>query len=117
MAMAVLLLPWLVYLGFALPSRAVAHHYNLAWAGFDVALVFALARTAWLAAHGRRQVELPAVATATLLIVDAWFDVTTAGSGWPLIQAVTLAVLVELPTAGLAIYISRRVERLTAEHR
>jgi len=54
-----------------------------------------------------------AVATATLLIVDAWFDVTTAQPGWPLAQAILLAVFVELPTAALAFYILRRVERLS----
>jgi hypothetical protein len=30
---------------------------------------------------------LPAVATATLLLVDAWFDVCTAQAGGPLVMA------------------------------
>lgn len=113
LAMAVLLLPWIVYLGFTLPSHQLTRHYRLSWVGFDVLLVLAMSRTAWLAFRERRQVELPAVATATLLLVDAWFDVTTAPPGWPFAEAIILAVCVELPTAALALYISRRVERLT----
>lgn len=111
---AVLLLPWIVYLALTLPHRAIAHHYNLSWVGFDVFLGLTMVRTAWLAFRQRRQVELPAVATATMLIIDAWFDITTSQPGWPLIQALLLAIFVELPTAALALYISRRVERVMA---
>lgn len=105
-----------LFLAFSvtLPDRQLARHYNLSWAGFDVLLVLAMSRTAWLAFREKRQMELAAVATATLLIVDAWFDVTTAQPGWPLAQAILLAVFVELPTAALAFYISRRVERLSS---
>lgn len=113
MSLSVVLLAWIVYLSISLPEHAIARHYNVSWIGFDIFLVLSMGRTAWLAFHERRQVELSAVATATLLIVDAWFDVTTAQPGWPLAQAILLAVFAELPTAALAIYISRRVERLT----
>jgi hypothetical protein len=36
------LLPWALWLGYSLPSRQVAHHWDLAWAGFDVVLAAAL---------------------------------------------------------------------------
>lgn len=111
------LLPWIVYIAISLPSRTVADHYRLAWVGFDVMLLLALSRTAWLAFKGSRQVELPATATATLLVVDAWFDITTAHPGWAQMEAIALALLVELPTAALAIYISTRVERIAAHRR
>ena len=116
---AVAIIPWIFYLGFELPERSTAQHYNLAWVGFDLFLVFTMARTAILAWRGRRQVQLPAVATATLLLVDAWFDVMTASSGWPMTQALLSAFLLELPLAGLAIYIARNVDRVVerAEHR
>lgn len=110
--LAVALLPWTAYLFVSLPVRSISHHYNLSWAGFDVLLIVALARTAWLAWHNSRQVELPAVATAVLLVVDAWFDVTTAKPGWPFAQALLMAVFAELPTAALALYISRRARRV-----
>ena len=51
--------------------------------------------------------------------MDAWFDVLTASSGWPMTQALLSAFLLELPIAGLAIYIARNVDRVVerAEHR
>jgi hypothetical protein len=110
--LAVALIPWIAYLAYSLPQHALAKHYNISWVGFDIVLLLALARTAWLAFREKRQVELPAVATATLLVVDAWFDVTTARRGWPFIEALALAVLVELPLAALCLYIAHRVERL-----
>lgn len=113
LTMSILLVPWIVYLGISLPARSVANHYRTAWVGFDVLLLYAMSRTAWLALKEKPQMELPAIVTATLLIVDAWFDVTTAGKGWPQVEALVLALFVELPTAVLAIYISRRVQRLS----
>jgi hypothetical protein len=117
LAFCIILLPWIVYLALSLPTRNVARHYNVSWIGFDVLLILAMARTAWLAFRQRRQVELSAVATATLLVVDAWFDVTTAHRGWPFIQALLQAIFIELPAAALAVYLARRVERITRQER
>ena len=50
-----------------------------AWVGFDILLVFAIVLTAYYALPVDNRVQFPAIATATLLVVDAWFDVTTAG--------------------------------------
>lgn len=58
--------------------------------------------------------ELAAVATITLPIADAWFDITTARPGWPFVEALIRGVFVQLPTAALAFYISCRVERIAA---
>ena len=33
---AVLLVPWTLWLTFTLPTRHVTHNYRLAWVGFDV---------------------------------------------------------------------------------
>ena len=40
-----------------------------------------------------------AAATAALLVMDAWFDVTTAAPGSELATALTLALAAELPMA------------------
>jgi hypothetical protein len=112
-ALAILLIPWIIYLGYSLPPHTISRHYNVSWVGFDLLLLFALSRTAILAYHGRRDVQLPAIVTATLLVVDAWFDVTSAHRGWPLAQSLLLAVFIELPLAGVCLYVARRVERLT----
>lgn len=110
--LAVATVPWVELLWATLPSRAVSEHYRLAWVGFDLLLVAALARTGWVAWHGGDHVELPAVAAATLLVVDAWFDVLTATGKGDVVNAVLLALLVELPLAGLCIWIAANAERV-----
>ena len=74
---SLILLPWTVYLGETLPSRQLSPNYDTAWAGFDVILVMALASTAYFALRRSRYLSTAATATATLLVVDAWFDVLT----------------------------------------
>ena len=78
-AAAVLLIPWTVYLAVTLPRRDIDTHYRGAWVGFDILLVTAIVLTAYYAFRMDARVQLPAMATATLLVVDAWFDVMTAG--------------------------------------
>ena len=43
------LLPWIVYLAYSLPSRQLSADYDVAWAGFDVMLLVALASTGYFA--------------------------------------------------------------------
>ncbi len=112
MVVAVGLVPWVVYLALTLPRRATATHYRLAWVGFDCFLVLALARTSWLAYRRRPEAELTAVTTATLLIVDAWFDITTAPTTGDLVQAVLLATFAEIPAALASLYLVRRVDKI-----
>jgi hypothetical protein len=104
-ALGLLTVPWTVFLAFTLPQRATAHHYRLAWVGFDVALILALFATALLAWQGRRAVIIPAVVTATLLVVDAWFDVLTSG-GEGLAVSSASALLAELPLAAVCVWIA-----------
>ena len=112
---AVLLVPWIIYLGFELPEQNISRHWDLTWVGFDIALLFAMARTGWLAWKGRRQMELPAIAAGTLLLVDAWFDITTAGTTRDLIQAAVSAALIEVPLALLAFWIAAHVETVCGQ--
>lgn len=101
------LLPWTFWLGLSLPSRKVAEHWDLAWVGFDFALAASLLATA--AALVRRSVLVRsfAGATAALLLADAWFDIVTAKPGRELWFAVGLAVVGELPLAGLCFYLAK----------
>jgi len=50
---------------------------------------------------------LTAAAGATLLVTDAWFDVTTAASGAARTQALLSAILLELPAAVLCASLAR----------
>ena len=110
-AAAVLLVPWTVYLAVTLPRRDIDTHYRGAWVGFDILLVVAILLTAYYAFRMDDRVQLPAMATATLLIVDAWCDVMTAGRRSNLYEAVLMALCIEIPAAIFTLYLARRVNR------
>jgi hypothetical protein len=104
------LIPWTLWLATSLPERRVAHHYDIAWVGFDIALAVAFAATAWTALRGSRWLVPSASVTAAMLLCDAWFDVVTSGPGERL-EAILLAALAELPLAAvcaLVVYELRR---------
>jgi hypothetical protein len=114
-ALAILLVPWTVYLGFVLPDRTTSAHWDAAWVGFDAMVFATLALTGWFAYRRSTWVELSATAAASLLIVDAWFDITTASGGWDLAQALILGLAVELPVAGLSLWIARHAEHVNED--
>jgi len=100
-ALAALMVPWTAYLFVVLPRTAPAAHFDLAWGGFDLALLVMLALTGWAAVRRRRWLAAVAGASAALLAADAWFDVVTApthGERW---VALAMAVVVELPLAAV----------------
>lgn len=103
---------WIIVLGLTLPRRYDAAHWNLAWVGFDIALLLGLGATAWAAWRRRVIVVLFATATATLMLADAWFDVTTARSRDLWVSAAQ-ALFVEVPFAVFLIYVVLRVVRYT----
>ncbi|MGW5434660.1 hypothetical protein ACWET9_47415 [Streptomyces sp. NPDC004059] len=94
------LLPWLYVLATGLPATATAAHWPVAWVGLDALEALGLIATGLLAARGDRRHALAAAATATLLVVDAWFDTTTAAPGG-FATAVAMALGAELPLAAL----------------
>jgi hypothetical protein len=108
-ASGVLLVPWTIGLAHALPCRYVSAHWGIAWAGFDTALAVALALTGFAVQRRAAWLDRAAIATATLLAADAWFDVLTAGSAAAVGVATAEALLVELPTAALCIWVARRL--------
>ncbi|MFU8853435.1 hypothetical protein ACNAW0_20965 [Micromonospora sp. SL1-18] len=110
--LALLTLPWVCYLALTLPRHVMSVHYRAAWVGFDLGLVATLALTAVQAYRGHRQVGLAASATATMLVVDAWFDVVTTPVGPDLALSVLLAALVELPLAAVCVWIARHGDRM-----
>lgn len=101
---AVVTIPWIVYLGFSLP-RTVKVDDRAAWVGFDIGLVAMLGLTAFLAWRGRPKFVMAATATATMLIVDAWFDVLTSGRGVERDLALAMAV-VEVLLAALCFWLA-----------
>jgi hypothetical protein len=108
---AVLLVPWVVLLVLVLPSAHQSAHWDIAWSGFDVALALLLSAVAVAAWRGSLWFEGAATAAATLLFVDAWFDVLTSSTRVELFVAIGEAVLVELPLAFLCLFLARDAER------
>lgn len=111
---ALLMIPWTTYLGFVLPDHQVNSHYDVAWAGFDVGLVLVLAWTAVSAMRRSTWLPIAATASASLLVVDAWFDVVTAMPGEDRWIAVASAVLLELPTAVISAWLARGGQAIAA---
>jgi len=114
-AAAVILLPWIVFLAETLPKRQFDRHYRLAWVGFDLILVFAIGRTAFMAFRLDPRVQFPATATAVLLFTDAWFDVTTSANRSQFFEALVMAALIEIPAAFFSLYLARSVHRRITE--
>jgi len=108
---SLVLLPWTIYLAGSLPAEQVSTNYDAAWAGFDVLLMLALASTAYFALRRSRYLATAATATATLLVVDAWFDVLTT-PGVQRIESILLAAFVELPLAAVCVWLSWHTQQL-----
>jgi hypothetical protein len=107
---------WAAYLGWKLPRHYVADHWALAWVGLDVAEIAMLFGAAWAAWRHRAVLIVFSIAAATMFLLDAWFDITTASHGDE-VQSVALAVFIEVPSALLLLWVARRAAvRLLATH-
>lgn len=94
---------WLIYLAVSLPNSYRANHWNLAWVGFDIAMVGNLLITSW-AIWKKRQLAIPAaMVSGTFLIIDSWFDVVTSDPGWDL----KLSIILAIGSCTLAIFLFR----------
>ena len=110
---AIVLIPWIVHLGFTLPANYVAHNWPATWIGFDCLLIAFMVATAVLGWLRRQLVVLPAFTAGVLLICDAWFDIMTAGPRqiW---WSVLTAAVGNVPLAVILITGALRILRLTA---
>ena len=113
-AAALVLVPWVIFLVRALPSDHRSAHWDVAWGGFDTALALLLVAVAIAAWRRSPWLEGAATAAATLLFVDAWFDILTSSSRSELITAIVEAAVVELPVAVFCLFLARSVERRLA---
>jgi hypothetical protein len=108
----VVLAVWIGVLAVTLPRFYRAGDWRGAWVGFDLAELAAFAATAWAAWRGRQVLIMCLLVLATLLLADAWFDVTldvrTSGFMYSLLEA----LLIEIPLAVAAIAAARHLLRL-----
>jgi hypothetical protein len=110
-AAAVLLIPWTAFLAITLPERHRDQEWRLTWVGLDIALVAAFAATAWFGWRRRHSVMTALIVTATLLLCDAWFDVTLSWGGSEQVASIVAAVGVEVPLAILFLIVRHRLDR------
>jgi hypothetical protein len=107
---AIVLIPRTVGIATQLPHLAVAHHWNTAWAGLDVAIAIGLALTSWLAHRRDARAALAATATATPMCADGCFDLCTSAPGHPFAYAVAEATA-ELMVAAVCLVIGLRTQQ------
>ncbi|MER5812585.1 hypothetical protein ABT143_31105 [Streptomyces sp. NPDC002033] len=102
------LVPWMAVLAMTMPATAGVSHWSAAWIGLDAMLAVGLAGTGALLRKGDPRVSPVAAATAALLLMDAWFDVTTSAGTSGQGMALVLALAAELPMAGLCAAVAAR---------
>ena len=109
----ILLAVWIGVLAVTLPRFYHTGSWRGAWVGFDLGLLAAFAAAGWTAWRRRQLLIICLVVLATLLLSDAWFDVVLDVRTAGFLPSLLSAVLVELPLAMLAIFMARRLLRLT----
>ncbi len=109
---AALTVPWVVYIAVTLPAREESSNYDVAWAGFDVFLIAALAFTAYAVLRRSPWVGMSAGGAAALLVTDAWFDLLTAPTTGSILRALGMGFLVELPLALVCVWLCRHAKNL-----
>jgi hypothetical protein len=104
---------WIGVLAVTLPRYYRAGGWRGAWVGFDLAELAAFAAAAWAAWRGRQVLIMCLIVLATLLLCDAWFDVTLNVRTSRFMVSLLSALLIEIPLAVVAILGARRLLRLT----
>jgi len=107
-AASVALVPWSVALTTQLPAHQLVHHWDVAWAGFDVGMAIVLAATVGAALRGSSWLAGLAMGAAAMLVCDAWFDVVTSANAVDFWVALGSATAIELPLALVCVVVSRR---------
>ncbi|MER5774349.1 hypothetical protein ABT144_08670 [Streptomyces sp. NPDC002039] len=102
------LVPWMVVLAKSVPHTTEVSYWSTAWIGLDAMLVAGLAGTGALLRRGDPRVSAVAGATAALLVMDAWFDVTTSAGTSGQGMALALAAVAELPLAAVCAVVAMR---------
>jgi hypothetical protein len=108
------LIPWTVYLSFALPDHHLSRNWDITWVGLDAALIGSLLATGILARLKSIYMIATAVITGTLFTTDAWFDILSYRAGTRgFNEAVVMALIGEIPMAvmsfALAVHGLRRL--------
>ena len=102
------LIPWVV-LATCVPAITRAWNWSVAWTGLDSLEALGLLGTGVLLLREDARYRLTAAAAATLLLADAWFDITTSAAGPGRVLAITTAACLELPVAAVCAALAARL--------
>jgi len=114
--LAVVTMPWTIYLAVTLPTRQLSRHWDVAWVGLDIAIVLMLILNAIYSYLESKWLVMSATATTALLLVDGWFDVMTSRAGKSFVEALALALLIEFPLAILTFTVALKIVRHEPAH-
>ena len=109
----IVLAAWIGYLAVSLPTFYRAGSWRGAWVGFDIAELAVFAITGWAAWRRRQILIICLIVLATLLLCDAWFDVVLDTRTAGFLSSLLSALLVEVPIAVIAVFVARRLLRIT----
>jgi hypothetical protein len=110
----VAIVPWIVYLALTLPHRQRAVRYDVAWVGYDAAMCLVLASLAYCALRRKTATGPIAAVAATMLVVDAWFDIITTSDRDQFTLAIISAACAEIPLAIICGWVAINAERFRA---
>jgi hypothetical protein len=102
------MIPWILVLSRWLPETKVVGGWSTAWVGLDAMEAAGLLATGVLLVRGSDRYRLGAVGTAMLLVVDAWFDLTTSAPGSEQLTALATAAGAEIPLAATLAFLALR---------
>jgi hypothetical protein len=103
------LIPWTILLSIILPPHYVSQHWDIAWVGFDSFECLLFAVTSFLAFKHSTWTALTSTMLGTTLLIDAWFDITTARPIRDIRTATFEAFVLEIPLAILSFILAYRV--------
>jgi hypothetical protein len=110
---SVVLVVWIGVLAVTLPRFYRVGDWRGAWVGLDIAELAVFAATAWAAWRGRQVLIMCLLVLPTLLLTDAWFDVTLDAHTSGFLISVLSALLIEIPLSIAALIAARRLMHLT----
>ncbi len=114
-ACCIALAAWIAILLLTLPGRYTTSNWQVVWVGLDIAELLGFAATAWAAWHQRQVVIFLMIITGTLLLCDAWFDLTLNYGSSDFTASILSAVLAEIPLALLLFAAARRLVRVSVQ--
>jgi len=104
---------WIAYLLLTLPAHHRSSEWRTVWVGLDVAELLGFAAVAWAAWQQRQIIIFFMIMTGTLLVCDAWFDLTLDYGSRGFAISVLSAVFAEFPLAFIMFTSARRLARVT----